>query len=128
MTYQDSETPIAALKALVSAFHQERHWGRFHSPKNLAMSIAIEAAELMELFQWVEGEQAAILAGDEPLRGRVAEELADVLIYCLTLAAKLDLDVSTLVADKMDANGRKYPLDAVRGRADLASPYPQDEP
>jgi dCTP diphosphatase len=74
------------------------------------MSIAIEAAELMELFQWTDNDEATTLAGAGPHRERLSEELADVLIYCLTLANALDLDVSTIIKHKLEANGRKYPV------------------
>jgi len=77
------------------------------------MSIAIEAAELMEVFQWVDNAEATALAQASPHRDRMADELADVLIYCLTLANALELDVSTSITRKMDANGRKYPVEPV---------------
>ncbi len=107
----DHVTRIGDLKTAIDAFNTERNWRRFFSPKNLAMSIAIEAAELMELFQWVDNEAAAVQAAAGPHRDQMAEELADVLIYCLTLASVMDLDVSTIVTQKIAANGRKYPPD-----------------
>jgi dCTP diphosphatase len=108
----DRVTPVGDLKAAVEAFYTARHWRRFHSPKNLSMAIAVEAAELMELFQWMDNDDAAAQAQSGPVRERVEEELADVLIYCLTLASTLDLDISTIVTRKMGANGRKYPVGA----------------
>ena len=107
----DQETRVADLKTAIAAFTSARHWERFFSPKNLAMSIAIEAAELMEVFQWVDNAEASTLAQAGSHRDRMADELADVLIYCLTLANALDLDVSTSIARKMDANRRKYPVE-----------------
>jgi len=108
----DRDTCVGDLKAAVEAFYTARHWRRFHSPKNLAMAIAVEAAELMELFQWMDNDEAAEQAQSGPLRERLEEELADVLIYGLTLASTLDVDISTIVARKMEANERKYPVGA----------------
>ncbi len=105
----DAQTPVVALKTAVAQFAAERDWGRFHSPKNLAMAIAIEAAELMELFQWVDSDQVTARLQDAALREHAAGELADVLIYCLTLANALDLDVSASIAAKLEANRHKYP-------------------
>ncbi|MBN1678652.1 MAG: hypothetical protein JW966_00075 [Anaerolineae bacterium] len=86
------------------------------------MSIAIEAAELMELFQWVNNDRAAVIATTGARRDQVAEELADVLIYCLTLANQLNLDVSTLVLHKLNANSSRYPVGQVNG--DGPTPQP----
>lgn len=107
----DHITPIGDLKAAIDAFNTERDWRRFFSPKNLAMSITIEAAELMEVFQWVDNDAAMARAVAGPHRDRMAEELADVLIYCLTLAQVMNLDVSTIISQKIAANARKYPPD-----------------
>jgi dCTP diphosphatase len=101
----DDQTRVSDLKAAVDAFNTARRWQRFHAPKNLAMAIAIEAAELMEPFQW----RATSDEMPEALRAQVAEELADVLIYCLALANRLGLDISTIVRDKIAANHGKYP-------------------
>ncbi|NLF74605.1 MAG: nucleotide pyrophosphohydrolase [Chloroflexi bacterium] len=109
----DQDTCVADLKTAIAAFTSARRWKPFFSPKNLAMSIAIEAAELMEVFQWVDNAEATALAQASPHRDRMADELADVLIYCLTLANALELDVSTSITRKMDANGRKYPVEPV---------------
>jgi NTP pyrophosphatase (non-canonical NTP hydrolase) len=113
----DQTVRVGELVAAVEAFRDARDWRRFHPPKNLAMAIAIEAAELMEIFQWVAGDDSAAVA-DGSQRDHVAEELADVLIYCLTLASALDLDVSTVVLDKIAANGHKYPVGHAPDRAD----------
>jgi NTP pyrophosphatase (non-canonical NTP hydrolase) len=80
-------------------FQGERDWKRFHTPENLAKSISIEAAELLEHFQW----------GKEYDRGEVADELADVLIYCLYMADAMDFDVRQIILDKMEKNAVKYP-------------------
>ena len=112
----DREATIAELRARVSAFTEERDWVQFHSPKNLSMSIAIEAAELMEEFQWLTGEESRAALEDATKRAQVVAELADVLIYCLDMANVLGVDVSTAVADKLAKDARKYPADEYRGR------------
>lgn len=106
----DEQTPVSALKAAVEAFYTARNWQRYHSPKNLAMSIAIEAAELMEIYQWAGTDD--VPAGTDPRQARLAEELADVLIYCLTLANVERLDLTTIILQKIEANGRRYPAPA----------------
>ena len=112
----DRDATVAQLRAQVSAFAEERDWAQFHSPKNLSMSIAIEAAELMEEFQWLTEEESRAALEDAAKRAQVVAELADVLIYCLDMANVLGVDVSTAVADKLAKDARKYPADEYRGR------------
>ena len=112
----DSDTTIAELRKLVNDFVDRRDWHQFHSPKNLSMSLAIEAGELMEHFQWISMEQSRRVADDPDRLTRVAEELADVLCYALALANELQLDVSTTLREKMEKNERKYPAEEFRGR------------
>ncbi len=104
---QDKTTTVKNLRDLVAAFVAERDWKQFHTPKNLAMSIAIEAAELMELFQWT--------LENEPLDGEklaaLRHELADVVIYCLSMAIVTKIDLSEAVREKMEMNARKYPVE-----------------
>jgi NTP pyrophosphatase (non-canonical NTP hydrolase) len=115
-TMTDSSTTIAELRELVRRFVDERDWRQFHTPKNLAMSLAIEAAELMEHFQWLTPEQSQNVAGDAGKLAAVGEELADVLCYALALANELNLDVADSVRRKMIRNAEKYPADEFRGR------------
>lgn len=89
-------------------FIAERDWGQFHSPENLAKSIAIEAGELLECFQWS--------ADADP--ARVQEELADVLTYCFLLADKLGVDPEQIVLDKLKVTAEKYPVEKARGRSE----------
>lgn len=112
----DSSTTIAALKQLVEAFVAERDWRQFHAPKNLSMSLAIEAAELMEHFQWISVEESRRAAADPAWLEKVGEELADVLCYALALANELNLDLSTTILRKMSKNEEKYPAEEYRGR------------
>lgn len=88
-------------------FQLERDWKKFHTPENLAKSISIEAAELLEHFQWKKEYDIT----------EVGEELADVLIYCIYMADSLDLDIKEIILDKMSKNAVKYPVDKSRGNA-----------
>src|SRR5271156_6317889 len=112
----DQQTTIAELRELVRQFVAEREWQQFHTPKNLSMSLAIEAAELMEHFQWLTPEASRQIAAQPQKLVEVGEELADVLCYGLALANELGLDVAACLRDKMEKNRRKYPADAYRGR------------
>lgn len=112
----DQDTTLDELRELVRQFVAERDWQQFHTPKNLSMSLAIEAAELMEHFQWLTADESRVVANDPARLTAVGEELADVICYALALANELGLDVSTAVADKMVKNRQKYPADEFRGR------------
>lgn len=112
----DSTTTIAELSQLVADFVAQRDWQQFHSPKNLSMSLAIEAAELMEHFQWISPEESRRLAGDPDRLAEVGDELADVLCYALAMSNELGLDLSTTIRRKMVKNQQKYPADEYRGR------------
>jgi NTP pyrophosphatase (non-canonical NTP hydrolase) len=111
----DTHTTVGALRQAVADFVDARDWQPFHGAKNLSMSIAIEAAELMERFQWLTTEEAQAAVQDPAERGAVADELADILIYCLSLSNALDLDVSLAVLGKLKTNERRYPADEFRG-------------
>jgi dCTP diphosphatase len=112
----DDRTTVGQLRQAVAAFVDARDWQPFHSPKNLSMSIAIEAAELMERFQWLTNEEAQAAVQDPAERVSVADELADILIYCLSLANALALDISSAVLGKLQANEHRYPAGEFRGR------------
>jgi dCTP diphosphatase len=112
----DAETTVGALREAVAAFVDARDWHAYHGPKNLSMSIAIEAAELMERFQWLTTEEAQATVEDPAERAAVADELADIVIYCLSLGNALDLDVSAAVLEKLQTNEHRYPADEFRGR------------
>lgn len=105
----DTQTTIDSLRQVVREFMEERNWDGYHSPKNLSMSIAIEAAEIMEHFQWYSSAESRELVQDEEARALVAGELADVLIYCLTLANQMDIDINTAVRSTLDRNRERYP-------------------
>lgn len=112
----DASTTVAQLRALVDQFVAERDWKQFHTPKNLSMALAIEAAELMEHFQWLDPAESRAVADDPVKRAPAGEELADVICYALALAAELKLDVSETLKAKMVKNALKYPVTEFRGR------------
>ena len=112
----DASTPMAALKALVRQFGDDRRWQPFHSPKNLAMGLAVEAAELMEHFLWVDGPRSLELGFDPDRREAIADEVADVFCYVLNLCNVLDLDLATELERKIGKNAVKYPVEKYRGR------------
>jgi NTP pyrophosphatase (non-canonical NTP hydrolase) len=112
----DRDTTIAELKQAWADFVAAREWGQFHSPKNLAMALACEAAELMEHFLWVDNDASRELLKDAKVRQEVEDELADVTGVVLALCNALNLDLSDIVRSKMARNELKYPVDKVRGK------------
>ncbi len=120
----DEKTTVADLRRLVAEFVDCRDWSQFHTPKNLAMALAIEAAELMEHFQWLTPQQSRSLAEDPERRAAVGEELADVVCYALAMANELGLDLSAALRDKMTKNEQKYPAEEYRGRYGPEDPGP----
>ena len=124
MTKPDNDTRHATLEELRHALRQfaaERDWDQFHSPKNLAMALAVEAAELLEHFQWLkQGTASELLPGQH---GQVREELADVLLYLVRLADKLGVDLMEAARDKLEVNARKYPAEQVRGSSRKYTEY-----
>lgn len=114
----DDSATVSQLRQAVQVFVDERDWRQFHSPKNLAMSLAIEAAELMEHFQWLDADEAQARGRDPARRGEIADEIADVCCYLLSLVNALDLDLSDAVRHKLLKNAKKYPADEFRGRSE----------
>ena len=105
---------IKKIQKQLSDFADERDWNQFHNPKNLAMALSVEASELVEIFQWLTPEQAEeIMSTNES--EHVKEEMADVMIYLIRLADKLNVDLEDAVADKIIKNGEKYPIDTSKG-------------
>lgn len=109
------------LKMRLREFSRARDWDRFHSPKNLSMALIVEAAELVEQFQWLTEAQSAELSVEK--RRDVEQELADILIYLVRLADQLNVDLPQAVDDKIQLNERRYPADVVRGQAKKYSDY-----
>lgn len=112
----DGRTSVGVLKELVARFVRQRDWEQFHTPKNLSMGMAVEAAELMELFQWYDAEGSVALMRRSGARRAAQEELADVMIYCLAFANRTGIDVAGAIRSKLARNRRKYPARAFRGR------------
>jgi len=112
----DATTTLAALKERVRQFVAERDWEQFHSPKNLSMGLAAEAAELMEHFLWVEGAASRQVVGDPVKLGEVADEMADIAVYLLNLSNTLGVDLSEAIVTKLAKNALKYPVAKYRGR------------
>lgn len=106
---------LAELQNAIDAFVEERNWAQFHTPKNVAMGIAIEAAEIMEHFLWCTGEESYSLPKEK--RAEVANEIGDVLIYLLRLGQVLDMDIIAAAHEKLVVNAEKYPVGKAKGRA-----------
>lgn len=115
-TTRDNRTTVQELKSLVARFVREREWEQFHTPKNLSMGMAVEAAELMELFQWHDAEGSVALMQRLRARRAAAEELADVVIYALAFANRTGIDLAGAIRSKLARNRRKYPVRRFRGR------------
>lgn len=105
--------PLVELRDALRAFAAERDWDQFHSPRNLAAALAVEAAELLEPFQWLTDEQSRVLSAEA--RAAVEQEMADVLLYLVRLADKLDVDLEQAARTKIALNAEKYPVEKARG-------------
>lgn len=112
----DQTTTIAELRQMIRQFTAERDWEQFHDPKNLAASIAIETAELMEHFQWLRSDELEAIRSDAEQMSAIREEVADVTAFLLSFANAMDIDLSEALRAKMVKNARKYPADEYRGR------------
>ncbi len=111
----DSRTTTGELKRLIQEFVDERDWGKYHNSKDIAIAINVEAGELLELFEWVREKEIPGLLEDPDKRRHLGEEMADVLILCLNLAAATGFDVAETVGRKLAMNRAKYPVELVRG-------------
>ncbi len=106
---------LTELQNAVDTFVAERDWAQFHTPKNLAMGVAIEAAELMEHFLWSTGAESA--QPDAARKAQIAQEMGDVLIYLVRLSEVLDIDLVAAAIEKLAVNREKYPVEKAKGRA-----------
>ena len=116
-----AETDFDRIKKQVRQFVVERDWDQFHSPKNLSMALIVEAAEMVEHFQWLTEEQSCNLAPDK--LAEVELELADIQIYLISLAEKLKLDLVAAAEKKLLLNAQKYPVDKARGNSKKYNEY-----
>ena len=107
---------IKEIQEKLSKFAEERDWDQFHSPKNLVMALTSEVGELTELFQWLTEGQSSI-KDDSFKTDEIRQEIADIFIYLLRLADKLDIDIEEAVREKIEINAKKYPIDLAKGNA-----------
>jgi dCTP diphosphatase len=123
-----SETlDILTIKKLLREFSRERDWDKFHNPKNLAMALAGEAGELLEIFQWLTPEEASGVKSNPALKQDVAFELADILLYAIRLADHMEIDLPEALSSKMRLNAEKYPSSEVQGSSRKYHHYKTDK-
>lgn len=111
----DADTPLSTLKGEVQRFCEDRDWDQFHGPKDVAIGIVTEAAELLEIFRFLSADEVDQLLGDQDGRLRIRAELADVLIFLLRFAQRFDFDLTEAVSAKLAENEQRYPVDEARG-------------
>jgi dCTP diphosphatase len=111
----DEKVTVAELKRKVDSFIMERDWLGYQKPKDLAVSIVLEASELLEKFQWLNDEEVKQALGDPEMFNAVKSELADVVTYALNLSSRLNIDLSAAVLEKIKENEHKYPVEKVKG-------------
>ncbi|WP_207061706.1 nucleotide pyrophosphohydrolase [Motiliproteus sp. SC1-56] len=114
---------LEEIYGAIQAFATERDWDQYHNPKNLVMALSVEAAELVEEFQWLTPEQAENLDEDPERLARVRDEIADVAVYLIRLSGKLGIDMEGAIEQKMRKNAEKYPAEKVRGSAKKYTEY-----
>ena len=114
-TAGDDTTTVAELRQLIADFVDQRDWQQYHSPKNISMALAVEAAELMEHFQWMDQQASRLIPADEQKLQAVGEEIADVIGYAMAISNELGIDISATMRAKMQKNREKYPVEECRG-------------
>jgi len=108
---------IEDLQKKVIEFRDARDWAQYHNPKDLAISLSLEVAELLEIFQWKDAEEVEVIKSDPESRRRVKEELGDILIYALNLCHAFGFDPSEVILEKLEINEKKYPVEKAKGSA-----------
>jgi dCTP diphosphatase len=108
---------LEEIRRRLAEFASERNWDQFHTPKNLSMALSAEAAELLEIFQWLTDEQSKQIVNNEKEMALVKQEIADVFIYLIRLADKLGVDVEKAVMEKIEQNEKKYPIESAKDNA-----------
>ena len=116
-----SDSPLNDLRQRVNWFSKKRDWSQFHTPKNLAMALSVEASEIVELFQWLTAEESQSLSAAK--RQALEEEIGDVMIYLINLADKFDIDPLRAAEKKLAINAKKYPAKLVKGKAKKYTEY-----
>jgi dCTP diphosphatase len=104
---------LAGIASRLEKFVKDRDWEQYHSPKNLAISLGVEVGELLEIFQWLPDNHD--FTGDEDVRDRATEEIADIFIYAIMFGHKLNMDIEKAILRKIDINEKKYPVEKARG-------------
>ncbi len=105
------------IRQRLASFAEARNWDQFNTPKNLSMALAAEAAELLEIFQWLTDKQSCEIVNNEKEMAEIREEIADVMIYLVRLADKLGVDIEKAVLDKIEVNEKKYPVELAKDNA-----------
>jgi NTP pyrophosphatase (non-canonical NTP hydrolase) len=118
----DQDTSLATLRNEVQSFVDERNWEKFHSPKNISMALAVEAAELMEHFQWISMDESR--TPDQEKRVEIGEEIADIFCYVMAISNSLNIDLTETFYRKMKMNREKYPAEEFKGRFGKDDPSP----
>ena len=113
----DESTTLAQLKQFVREFRDRRDWRQFHNPKDLAIAISIESAELLEKFLWKDAKEVEEVSADLSKKEEIQEELADILLFCLSFTETTGIDLSQAIQAKLEKNETKYPADKARGTA-----------
>lgn len=112
---------LQAIRSRIQAFVEERDWQQFHSPKNLAMAMIVEAAELVEHFQWMTEQESREVSAEK--KEQIGQELADTFVYLLRIADVLEINLIDATNRKLDINAKKYPVEKARGRNDKYTEY-----
>ena len=111
------------FKKFITEFVHERNWEQFQNPKNIAMALTVEAAELLEIFQWLTAEEATNIKNDAIIKEKISHELADIMIYLIRLATQTEINLQNAIVEKMQINVQKYPADLVNGSSKKYSEY-----
>jgi dCTP diphosphatase len=111
------ESKFEELSARIEEFVRDRDWEQYHNPKNLSMAIAVEAAELLEIFQWLSPDECDRDVLPQEQKNNIADELADIIIYAIRMAQVLNIDVLEAVGRKIEKNELKYPVEEIKGKA-----------
>ena len=111
----DNETNIQEIKEKIKEFVKERDWEQFHHPKEVAISLSLEAAEVLELFQWKDKQDLEDIKNDKELMTKLKEELADVFMYAIDIANCTGIDITEAIIDKLKKNREKYPIEKSKG-------------
>lgn len=108
---------VDSIATSLSDFAKEREWDQFHSAKNLAMALNVEASELLEIFQWMTEKESDLICSDEKKKKQVEQEMADIFLYLVRMADKLDINLEAVALEKIKLNAEKYPVEKSKGNS-----------